>query len=161
MAALTGISTWWSSYYGNHQLASVTVRFVHLTGLILGGGTGLFADRQVLRAMRASTEEREAALGQLHGAHALVVSCLAVMAASGILMTAADTSTFLVSKLYWTKMTFVALLITNGIVMLAAERRTRRVGVSTGWTRLAAVSAVSAVLWLTLLFLGTLLTVAA
>lgn len=161
LTVLVGITAWWSSYYGNHQLASVAVRFAHLAGLLLGGGTGLFADRQILSAIRAGSEEREAVLAQLPRAHAHVVSYLLVVGAAGILMTASDTATFLVSKLYWTKMALVGLLIANGVVMLVVERRTRRVGVATGWPRLVAVSTISAILWLTILFLGTLLTVAA
>ena len=161
LTVLVGVTAWWSSYYGNHQLASVTIRFVHLAGLIFGGGAGLFTDRQVLGVIRAGSQEREAVLAQLPRVHAQVVSCLFVAGAAGILMTAADTTTFLVSKVYWIKMALVGLLITNGIVMLAVERRTRQVGVSVGWSRLVAVSTISAILWLTILFLGALLTVAA
>ena len=161
LTILVGITAWWSSYYGNHQLASVTIRFVHLAGLILGGGTALVADRQILRVIRAGSEEREAVLVHVHRAHVQVVWCLFVVAAAGIVMTAADTATFLVSKLYWIKMVLVGLLIANGVVMLVVERRTRQVGVSVGWPRLVAVSTISAILWLTILFLGTLLTVAA
>jgi hypothetical protein len=161
LAVLVGITAWWSSYYGNHQLASVAVRYLHLAGLLLGGGTALFADRQVLRVMRAGSQEQEAVLAELSRAHRYVVSCIVVVATAGILMTASDTATFLVSKLYWTKMLLVGLLVTNGAVLLLSERRARRIGVAAGWLRLAAVSTVSAMLWLTILFLGILLTVAA
>jgi hypothetical protein len=84
-----------------------------------------------------------------------------VVGSTGVLMTAADTSTFLVSKLYWIKMVTVGLLVANGFAMLMAERRARQIGVGEGWSRLVAVSTISAILWLTTLFLGTLLTVAA
>jgi hypothetical protein len=156
-----GITAWWSSYYGNHQLASVTVRFLHLAGLVMGGGTGLFADRQVLGAIRVGSQEREAVLATLSRAHAHVISWIVVVGSTGVLMTAADTSTFLASKLYWFKMGLVALLVANGVAMFFAERRSRQLGVDAGWPRLVAISTMSAVLWLTTLFLGTLLTVAA
>jgi hypothetical protein len=161
LTLLVGITAWWSSYYGDHQLVSVSIRFLHLAGLVMGAGTGLFADRQVLSAVRSRSQERETVLVTLNRAHAHVISWIIVVGSTGVLMTAADTSTFLVSKLYWIKMAMVALLITNGLAMLAAERRTRQVGISAGWPRLAAVSTISATLWLTTLFLGTLLTVAA
>jgi hypothetical protein len=161
LTVLVGITAWWSSYYGNHQLVSVSVRFLHLAGLVMGAGTGLFADRQVLGAVRAGSQEREAVLATLNRAHAHVVSWIIVVGSTGVLMTAADTSTFLVSKLYWIKMVMVGILIANGLAMLLAERRARQVGVSAGWPKLVAVSAISAILWLTTIFLGTLLTVAA
>jgi hypothetical protein len=160
-AVLSSITGWWSSYYGDHRLASVTIRFLHLASLLLGGGAALFTDRQILRAIWAGSEAREAVLAALSRVHPQVVSCILAAGAAGILMTAADTATFLVSKLYWIKMSMVGLLIANGAVLLGVERRARVIGVSAGWPILAAVSAVSAALWLTILFLGTLLTVAA
>jgi hypothetical protein len=161
LMVLVGLAAWWSSYYGNHQLVSVAIRFLHLSGLVLGAGTGLFADRQVLSAVRAGSQEREAVLTTVNRAHAHVVSWIIVVGSTGILMTAADPATFLVSKLYWVKMTLVALLIANGVAMLYAERRTRQIGIGAGWPRLVIVSTISAILWLATLFLGTLLTVAA
>lgn len=161
MVILVGMVAWWSSYYGNHEVASVTIRFLHLAGLILGGGTGLFADRQVLQAVRADTGEREAVLGTLRRAHAHVISWILLVGLTGALMTAADTTTFLASKVYWTKMILVSLLICNGVVMIFVERSARRLGTAVVWTRLVVVSAISGFLWLATLLLGTLLTVAA
>jgi hypothetical protein len=161
LALFAGIATWWSSYYGNHQLASVTIRYLHLAGLLLGGGTALFADRRVLGVRRAGAEAQEEVLEELSRLHTPIVSCLFVVGAAGILMTTADTATFLVSKLYWIKMALVGLLVANGVLLLRVERRARHIGVVAGWPRLVAVSTISAVLWLTILFLGTLLTVAA
>ena len=40
--------TWWSALYSDHQAVSVTVRFLHLAGLLVGGGTALVADRHLL-----------------------------------------------------------------------------------------------------------------
>ena len=161
LIVLVGVVAWWSSYYGNHQIASVAIRFLHLTGIIMGGGTGLFADRQVLRAAISAPAEREAVLVTLSRAHAHVISWILIVGITGALMTAADTATFLVSKVYWIKMALVGLLIANGIALFFVESRTRRLGAATEWPRLVLVSTISAVLWLTTLFLGTLLTVAA
>lgn len=158
---LDGFTTWWSSCYSNHHSVSVLVRYLHLVGLILAGGTGLFADRQILRAARSGPEQRETALAGLHSVHRHVISSVIVIAFTGVLMTAADSETFLVSRLYWVKMGLVALLIANGAVMLMVERRARRGGAGAAWPGMVAVSAASAVLWLTVLFMGTLLTVAA
>lgn len=158
---MVGIVAWWSSYYDHHQIVSVTIRFLHLAGLVMGGGTGLFADRQVLRAARSALAEREAVLVTLSRAHAHVISWILIVGITGVLMTAADTATFLESKLYWIKMILVGLLIANGVALFFVEGRTRRLGAATEWPRLVVVSSISAVLWLATLFLGTLLTVAA
>jgi uncharacterized membrane protein len=162
MVILVGLAAWWSSYYGNHQIVSVAIRFLHLAALLLGGGTGLFADRQVLGALRAGNQEREEVLATLKRVHAHVVSWIVLVGFTGLLMTAADTTTFLPSKLFWCKMTLVALLLLNGAVMILVERRARRLrATASSWPPLAIVSAISALLWLAALFLGTWLTVAA
>jgi len=159
VSILAQITSWWSSFYGNHQIVSLVIRYLHLAGIVLAAGTALFADRQVWRALRSGPPERESVLALLTGAHPRVVPGLVVIGATGVLMTAAETSTFLASRIYWIKLALVALLMVNGLVMLAAERRARRAGA--GWSRLAAISTISAALWLVILFLGKLLTVAA
>jgi hypothetical protein len=82
------------------------------------------------------------------------------MVATGLLMTASDTETFFNSRLYWSKMGLVGLLLLNGLGLLAAERAI--VGERPkGWLWLGLTSAASLVLWLVILFAGVWLTVAA
>src|SRR5512143_1814963 len=150
----------WSAYYAAHPAVSVTVRWLHLGGLLVGGGSALAADRRVLRALRAGPDEREASLGALEGSHRVVVPAMAVVVLTGLLMTASDTATFLSSRLYWAKMSLVVLLLLNGTALLATERAARR-GRARGWARLTAFSAVSLVLWLVILYFGVWLTAAA
>lgn len=158
---LIGLISWWNSYYGNHQLVSVSIRFLHLAGLIFAGGTGLFADRQVLRAARTGSDTPEAVLANLGKTHVHVISWILVVGLTGALMTAADTATFLVSKVFWIKMGVVALLTANGSALLFLERRAARGGAAAVWPHLILISSLSAILWLAALFMGTLLTVAA
>jgi uncharacterized membrane-anchored protein len=158
---MIGMVAWWSSYYGDHQWVSVTIRFLHLAGLILGGGTALFADRQVWSARKGGPGERQAVIATLNRAHLHVVSWILIVGSTGLLMTAADTATFLPSRLYWSKIVLVGILVANGGLMVLIERNADRDGVSATWPKLVAISVTSAVLWLSTLFLGTLLTVAA
>jgi uncharacterized membrane-anchored protein len=158
---MVGILKSWSEYYGDHQAVSVAVRFMHLVGLLLGGGTALFIDRQVLRAARGNEEEKHEALRYLRSAHVVVVPWLMILGITGILMTAADTETFLVSRVYWIKMAVVALLAVNGGILLLAEKRVMRLGTTKTWSQLATVSTISFLLWIGALLMGTLLTVAA
>ena len=150
----------WSDFYGHHQLVSVAVRYLHLAGLLVGGGTALAADRQVLGAARSGSEARSGVASALDASHRVVVPALAVVVTTGLLMTASDTETFFGSRLYWSKMGLVGLLLLNGLGLLAAERAIA-VERPTGWRWLGLTSAASLVLWLTILFFGVWLTAAA
>ena len=150
----------WASFYDGHHAVSVTVRYLHLVGLVTGGGTALAADRQVLKALRSGPAQRVEVLAGLHASHRVVVPALAVVVATGALMTAADTATFFASRLYWSKLALVALLLVNGLGLLAAERSLEH-GRVRSWRSLGLASGASLVLWLTILLAGVWLTVAA
>ena len=158
-ALVSGAVSWWSELYGDHQAISVTVRFLHLAALLVGGGTALVANRHLLSAVRAGAPAREAALALAGGSHRIVLPALAVMALSGALMAAADLETFLQSRLFWMKMGLVTLLLTNGALLVAAERAAG--ADERAWVRLRMASAASVVLWLATLLAGTWLTVGA
>jgi hypothetical protein len=160
-AAITSLVQSWSDYYGSHQVLSVTVRFLHLTGLVVGGGTALAADRQILGALRSDAAQRVATLASLGSAHRVVVPALGLVVLTGSLLTAADAATFFASPLYWWKMALVALLLVNGGVLVAAEARAERHAGAKGWGWVALASGVSLVLWIVILFVGVRLTVAA
>jgi hypothetical protein len=157
---ISGALTWWSGLYADHHSVSVTVRFLHLAGLLVGGGTALAADRQLLGAVGKDASARGAALALAGSSHRIVVPALAVMGLSGMLMAAADLETFLNSRLFWMKMGIVGLLLVNGAVLVRAERAATGTG-DRGWARLRLVSVASLALWLLGLLAGTWLTVAA
>ena len=159
-AAIAPLVASWSSYYGDHQMVSVTVRYLHLAAVLVGGGSAVALDRKVLRALGADGVTRRAILAELRGSHRVVVPSLTVVALTGLLMTAADVDTFLASSLYWTKLGLVTLLLVNGGLLLAAESAAERAS-GQQWGRLAAVAAASLTLWLATLFAGTWLTVGA
>jgi len=150
----------WAAFYDAHRLVSVAVRYLHLAGLLVGGGAALATDRHVLRAARSGESERVASLAALGASHRVVVPALAVVALTGLLMTASDMPTFLGSRVYWSKMGLVTLLVLNGIGLLAAERAASR-GRAHGWRWLGVVSGASLCLWLVILFMGVWLTAAA
>ena len=158
-AFLSGVVGWWADYYGNHQLVSVGVRFLHVSGLVVGGGTAVRTDWHLFTARRR-TDARPEALARLAGSHRAVVPSLALVVASGVLMAAGDLDTFLASRLFWTKMSLFALLLGNGLFLVAAERAVRHPA-APAWWRLGLASSISLSLWFVLLFLGTWLTVGA
>jgi hypothetical protein len=150
----------WAAFYGDHQMVSVTVRYLHLAGLVVGAGTALATDRRILGASRSEPSARAALVPALHASHRVVVPALALVILTGALMTASDTGTFFASRLYWSKMSLVGLLFLNGLALLGAERAAARERAN-GWRWLVLVSGASLVLWLAILFAGVWLTVAA
>jgi hypothetical protein len=158
-AALASALGSWSTYYGDHQAASVGIRFLHLAGLLVGGGTAVRTDWGLVSARRA-VDARAAMLQQLARAHRAVVPSLVLVVFTGVAMATADLDTFLASRVFWFKMSLFATLLANGTMILVAERRVRASGAAR-WTPLAVVSAASLTLWFVLLLVGTWLTVAA
>jgi hypothetical protein len=150
----------WAAFYDAHRMVSVAVRYVHVAGLVVGGGTALATDRQVLKTLRSGPTGRASTVAALHESHRVVVPALALVVLTGLLMTASDTATFLGSPLFWTKMGLVGLLLLNGVGLLAAERAVARERAS-GWAWLGLTSAASLLLWLVILFFGIWLTAAA
>jgi hypothetical protein len=157
MIAVSSVVSWWASAYSDHRAVSVTIRFLHIAGLVVAGGTAIATDRTVLLAAADATR-RPAALITLSRSHYTVVPALALIVATGVLMTAADTATFFASPVYWTKQAFVVLLFANGYGLVVAERLSKQ---GKPWKRLAIGSAASLFFWFVLLLLGTWLTVAA
>lgn len=158
---LAQVSDAWSVYYGDHRLLSVTIRYLHLTGIVVGGGSALSCDRDVFRSLSRGVAERTETLRRLTASHRAVVPSLLVVVLTGVLMTAADAPTFLESRLFFIKMGLFALLTVNGAALMAAERAAQRGGPTGPWTGLALTSGLSMVLWLGVLLAGTWLTVAA
>lgn len=143
-------------------MVSLAIRFVHLAALMIGGGTALAIDRVVLGTARTCTEDRRrAAFTAMKGSHRVVVPALAVVTASGILMAAADWTTFVESRLFWIKMMSFALLVLNGAALVAVERAYAKSTDPLMWRRVVLASAASCGLWLIILWIGEWLTVAA
>ena len=158
--SVTSFLEWWSAYYGDHHAISITTRFMHLAGIVVGGGTAITADGAALRARRDWARRKDAVVAAMAEAHWVVVPSLGVIVATGLMMTAADTETFLNSRMFWSKMALFAVLVLNGAGLVAAERAAARSTESAPGV-LTAVSGVSLVAWLGVLLLGTWLTVAA
>lgn len=152
----------WATYYSDHQMVSLFIRYLHLAALMIGGGTALAIDRVVLGTARNRTDDRRhAAVTALRGSHRVVVPALAVVTITGVLMTAADWSTFVASRLFWMKIALFAVLLANGAALVAAERRYAKSANIDKWRRVILVSGVSCVLWLLILWIGEWLTIAA
>ena len=143
-------------------MVSLLIRYVHLAALMVGGGTALAIDRVVLGSARTRTDDRRrAAVTAMNGSHRVVVPALAVVTGSGILMAAADWTTFVGSRLFWFKMISFGLLVFNGMALVAAERAYAKNAGASMWRRVVLASGAICLLWLLILWIGEWLTVAA
>lgn len=147
----------WAVFYGDSPPLQAAVLFAHLGGMLVGGGFALAADRATLRASRAEAAGRDRHLSELLATHRPVLVALAVTAASGLLMLAADLETYLGSPAFWTKMGLVVLLLGNGYAVQRTGKLLSR-DPGAAWNRLRAASVASFVLWLAVVLAGTWLT---
>jgi hypothetical protein len=144
----------WAHFYG-HSPVSATVTYLHLVGILVGGGVAVAADRSSLR-LSPATPDWSNELARLAGVHRWVVGGLALIFGSGLLMMFAELGSLATSVVFWTKMGLIALLLGNGYVRMRAESALRQ-GSAAGWGRFRRTSVASLVLWLVILLAGTLL----
>ncbi len=150
--ALADAAASWASFYANHALVRTVVSFVHIGALVGGGGCAIAADRAVLSAPREPGARHDADVVALSVTHRVVLLGLALIAASGFLLLAADIDAMVHSTTFWIKMGLVVLLIGNGVFLLRAEQRALLDTSANAWQRVR----LAAVLSLTLWFLTTL-----
>ena len=154
--ALVSLLKPWSDFYGHSKLASTVVVSLHVSGLLLGGGLAIAADRATVRSMRVTAEGRALALQELATTHRWVLTGLTLVIASGLALLASDLETFWGSWLYWTKMTLFAVLLWNGYGMTRAESALCG-DASEGaaaWRKLHRAAVASLVLWFAITVLG-------
>jgi hypothetical protein len=147
----------WASLYSNHAALRTAVVFAHIGGLVGAGGCAIAADRATLLALRRHEAERRHQVEALAGTHRVVIAGLVLIVVSGALLFAADVQTFLFSRIFWLKMTLILLLLVNGGLLTAAERRANR-GDEDAWGRLRGTAVASLLLWFLITFAGVALT---
>lgn len=149
----------WADFYSHSKTAVTVVQYVHIGGLLMGGGLAIAADRGTLRALRLASHERSGHLRDLAEVHRWVLSGLAAVVVSGLALLAADIETFFGSWVFWVKMVLVTILLANGYRMTRAESALRHGAAedSTQWNRLHSVAVTSLGLWFVVAALGVAL----
>ncbi len=145
----------WAHFSRHNVELIVTLTYIHLAGILVGGGFAVATDRASLRLSPANAPDWPQELTRLASVHRWVMAGLALIFASGVLMTLTELGTFAVSAVFWTKMGLIALLLGNGFLRMRAETALRQD--RTGWGRFRATSVASLVLWFVILLAGTLL----
>ena len=143
---LSNLLETWSSVYANHAALRTALAFTHVIGLIASGGCAVTADLATITAARDGSVARMVEMQLLKRTHRIVVAGLLALFVSGVLLLAADADTYWYSRVFWIKMGLIALLLANGALLLAGERRVR-MGDAREWTRLHYAAVSSLVLW--------------
>jgi hypothetical protein len=141
----------WVSLYANHAALRTGIEFMHIGGLVAGGGCAITVDLATITAVREGPASRAGQLHLLTWTHRIVVLGLFALAISGLVLFGADVQTFLYSRIFWLKMGLMMLLLVNGLLVLRGERQVQR-GEPDAWARLHTAAVASLVLW----FLTTL-----
>lgn len=149
----------WARAYADHKAVSGGVTYVHLAGVLLGGGFAVSADRAALRWSRAAGAGTAAELQRLGAIHRWVIAGLGLTFMSGVAMMLADLDSYLTSVVFWTKMGLIVFLIANGYLKLRAEAALMGGGAA-AWRRLRGTAIASIILWFGVLLAGTILTAA-
>lgn len=149
----------WNEFYSHSKTAATVVIFLHVGGLLLAGGLAIAADRTTLRALRTPVGERTQFLRELGAVHRWVLTGLTIVVISGVLLLTADIETFFASWIYWTKMAFVVVLLTNGWMMTRTEASLRRDATETSphWRSLHRTAVTSVTLWFVIAAFGVAL----
>lgn len=113
----------WASIYANAPAIRSAVSFAHLGALLSGGGCAIAADAWMLAAARRGPDDARAEAERLHGVHRVVVTSLAIVVMSGLLLMAADFDAYVESTAFWIKMGVVAALAVNGALLMRASGR--------------------------------------
>jgi hypothetical protein len=160
VSTLAGWLEPWAALYGESTGMQSGVVFLHLGGLLIGGGGAVAEDLGTLRAARGDPARRPERLNLLGHAHSTVLFGLALTTATGVLMLAADFEALAGSAVFWVKMGLVVVLLSNGALMMRAERGARDPGVAgeRAWQMLTRVAGASAFLWFLILLVSVLLT---
>jgi hypothetical protein len=123
----------WAALYGDSAVLRTIVAFVHVAGLVGGGGAAISADRATLKATRGRVPVTREQIDAIHNTHRVVIIGLAAVIVSGVLLFAADVATYAPSKLFWLKMVMVTALMINGAFLVRVghgvqmpDERTRR-----------------------------------
>jgi hypothetical protein len=145
----------WAKLYQDVTVLATGITFLHVAGLLWGGGRAVTADTIALRTRSFEQARDTGRLALISSSHRDVLIGLAITALTGGLMFAADVKHYLFSAVYWSKMVVIGVMLINGafIKRLEAPIALGGEGAARGWARTRRFAAVSLALW----FIATLL----
>jgi hypothetical protein len=151
---LAAIFRHWASFFGEHPAVSIGVAFVHVAGLLWGGGRAVTADLLTLRSGGRAEFLAAGHLRFLAASHRDVLRGLALTAGTGLLLFAADAQHYLETWTYWAKMAGVGLLLVNGLFLRRLEGPLEGEGGEAAWPAARRHAGLSVVFWFVTVLLG-------
>jgi hypothetical protein len=137
----------WASFYANHALARTLITFAHIGGLVAAGGAAMTIDRGLLFFSRRDSDAGRAQLAATRTSHGFVLWGMVVVTVSGLFLFAADVDAYWSSRIFWSKIALIALLVLNGAALIGSERRATA-GDGSAWLMLRWTAAASITLWM-------------
>lgn len=156
MTAVPQLIARWAHFYAHTRVVSATVTYVHLVGILAGGGVAVATDVAALRLSPERVADWPGELDRLAAVHLWVVGGLALLFASGVLLALTELDGFATSGVFWIKMGLVVLLLGNGYARLRCEIALRQ-GALARWAWFRRTSITSLALWFLTLLFGALL----
>ena len=146
------------SYSRPVEMATVGI---HVLSMLVAGGLAIAHDRGSLRASGFTDLIRSHHLDELRAVHRPVVVALAICMASGVALFASDVETYAFSPTFWIKLSLIALLLVNALLMQSSER-TLSVSAAgntaaLAWSRIRVSSIVSVALWASIVLVSIVL----
>ena len=83
---MSGLVASWAVLYADHGMLKTLVEFVHIAGLMIGGGCAIAADLSTLTAAREASAAQAVELQLVRRTHQLVVLGLVALFVSGVLL---------------------------------------------------------------------------
>src|SRR5690348_17538257 len=94
----------WESLYSNSKGLEIFVTFLHVGGLLLGGGLAVATDRATVRAIRQAVHDRTQHLEALSSVHQTVFVGLVISFLSGVMLFSPTSRRFGPLWVSWLKM---------------------------------------------------------
>src|ERR1700736_2049797 len=112
----------WHHLFGRPRPVEMATVGIHVLSMLVAGGLAIAHDRGSLRASGFTDLIRSHHLEELRAVHRPGVVALAICMASGVALFASDVQTYAFSPTFWIKLSLIALLLVNALLMQSSER---------------------------------------
>jgi len=163
LATMVALAEPWQRLYAHSTIIPTLVLFGHVSGLFVAGALTFSTEVGALRLDSTDDAARRRYLGGATPARTAAAAALAVAIISGVLLFLADLEAFAVSRVFWTKMGLVGLLLLNALAASRLDARLLRADDAAAdqheglWRRRRASARATAVLWFALILSGSAL----
>ena len=151
----------WHHLFDRSRPVEMATVGTHVLSMLLAGGLAIAHDRGSLRASGFSDLIRSHHLDELRAVHRPVIVALGVCMASGVALFASDVETYAFSPTFWIKLSLIALLLVNALMMQSSERTlsvaTAGGAATVAWSRIRVSSIVSVALWASIVLVSIVL----